>query len=83
VVVVEGILALYDNDLRKRLDLRLYVETDADVRVLRRIERYLTTVKPMHEQFVRPTERDADLVVPEGANETAVALLRGGVEAAV
>jgi len=83
VVVVEGILALYDDDLRKRLDLRLYVETDADVRVLRRIERYLTTVKPMHEQFVRPTKRDADLVVPEGANETAVALLRGGVEAAV
>ena len=98
VVVIEGILALYDDAVRERLDLRLYVETDADVRVLRRIERdvsergrdlagvveqYLTTVKPMHEQFVRPTKRDADLVIPEGANEKAVALLRERIEAAV
>ncbi|QLD91129.1 uridine kinase [Natronomonas salina] len=98
VVVVEGILALYDDAVRERLDLRLYVETDADVRVLRRIERdveergrelegvieqYLTTVKPMHEQFVRPTKRDADLIIPEGANETAVALLRERIEAVV
>ena len=98
VVVVEGILALYDEAVRERFDLRLYVETDADVRVLRRIERdvqergrdlqgvieqYLTTVKPMHEQFVRPTKRDADLVIPEGANEKAVALLRERIEAAV
>ena len=98
VVVVEGILALYDDSVRDRLDLRLYVETDADVRVLRRIERdveergrelegvieqYLTTVKPMHEQFVQPTKRDADLVIPEGANEKAVALLRDRIEATV
>lgn len=98
VVVVEGILALYDDAVRDRLDLRLYVETDADVRVLRRIERdveergrelegvieqYLTTVKPMHEQFVQPTKRDADLVIPEGANEKAVALLRDRIEATV
>ena len=98
VVVIEGILALYDDAVRERLDLRLYVETDADVRVLRRIERdveergrdlagvveqYLTTVKPMHEQFVRPTKRDADLIIPEGANEKAVALLRERIEAAV
>ena len=98
VVVVEGILALYDDAVRDRLDLRLYVETDADVRVLRRIERdveergrdlegvieqYLTTVKPMHEQFVQPTKRDADLIIPEGANEKAVALLRDRIEATV
>jgi uridine kinase len=97
VVVVEGILALYDEAVRDRFDLKLYVETDADVRVLRRIERdveergrdlegvieqYLTTVKPMHEQFVRPTKRDADLIIPEGANEKAVALLRERIEAA-
>ena len=91
VVVIEGILALYDEAVRERLDIRLYVETDADVRVLRRLERdveergrtiesvidqYLSTVKPMHERFVRPTKRNADLVIPEGTNETAVAVLR-------
>ncbi|MEF8915446.1 uridine kinase, partial [Natronomonas sp.] len=94
VVVIEGILALYDQAVRERLDLRLYVETDADVRVLRRIQRdveergrdlsgvidqYLSTVKPMHEQFVRPTKRDAHLVIPEGANEKAVELLRNRI----
>jgi uridine kinase len=95
VVVIEGILALYDDEVRERLDLRLYVETDADVRVLRRIQRdveergrdlsgvidqYLSTVKPMHEQFVRPTKRDAHLVIPEGANEKAVELLRNRID---
>ncbi|QLD86967.1 uridine kinase [Natronomonas halophila] len=94
VVVIEGILALYDDEVRERLDLRLYVETDADVRVLRRIQRdveergrdlsgvidqYLSTVKPMHEQFVRPTKRDAHLIIPEGANEKAVELLRNRI----
>lgn len=94
VIVIEGILALYDDGVRDRLDLRLYVETDADVRVLRRIQRdveergrdlsgvidqYLSTVKPMHEQFVRPTKRDAHLVIPEGANEKAVELLRNRI----
>jgi uridine kinase len=98
VVIVEGILALYEDAIRERLDLRLYVETDADVRVLRRIERdvdergrdlegviaqYLETVKPMHERFVRQTKGDADLVIPEGANETAVDLLRERIRAAV
>ena len=98
VVVIEGILALYDEAVRDRLDLRLYVETDADVRVLRRlrrdveergrslegvVEQYLSTVKPMHERFVRPTKRRADLVIPEGANEKAVSLLRQHVRAAV
>ncbi|WP_336133777.1 uridine kinase [Natronomonas amylolytica] len=95
VVVIEGILALYDDAVRERLDLRLYVETDADVRVLRRIQRdveergrdlsgvidqYLSTVKPMHEQFVRPTKRHAHLVIPEGANEKAVELLRNRID---
>jgi uridine kinase len=91
VVVVEGILALFDDHLKEMLDLRLYVETDADVRILRRIQRdvvdrgrdlegvieqYLTTVKPMHEQFVAPTKKEADLIIPEGANDTAVGVLR-------
>lgn len=91
VVVIEGILTLYDEGVRDRLDLRVYVETDADVRILRRIrrdvvergrdlegviDRYLSTVKPMHEQFVEPTKKDADVVVPEGTNPVAVDLLR-------
>ncbi len=98
VVVLEGILALYDDAVRERLDLQLYVETDADVRVLRRLRRdieergrslegvvdqYLSTVKPMHERFVRPTRRNADLIIPEGANEKAVSVLRERVLSAV
>ncbi|WP_435129308.1 uridine kinase [Halobaculum sp. D14] len=90
VIVVEGILALYDDEINDMLDLRLYVETDADVRILRRIERdvvdrgrdlegvidqYLSTVKPMHEQFIEPTKKHADLIIPEGANSMAVNLL--------
>ncbi|UIO98698.1 uridine kinase [Halobaculum sp. CBA1158] len=90
VIVLEGILALYDEGINDMLDLRLYVETDADVRILRRIERdvvdrgrdlegvidqYLSTVKPMHEQFIEPTKKHADLIIPEGANSMAVNLL--------
>ncbi|GGJ08650.1 uridine kinase [Halobellus salinus] len=98
VVLVEGIFALYDDAVRELCDLRLYVETDADVRILRRIERdvidrgrdlegvidqYLSTVKPMHERFVEPTKKHADLIVPEGANSVAVGLLEERVRAAV
>jgi len=98
VVIVEGIFALYDDVVRDLCDLRLYVETDADVRILRRIERdviergrdlegvieqYLSTVKPMHEQFVEPTKTYADLIVPEGANSVAVNLLEERVRAEV
>lgn len=96
VVVLEGILALYDTDVNEMLDLQVYVETDADVRILRRIERdvvdrgrglegvmeqYLSTVKPMHEQFVEPTKKHADLIIPEGANRVAVNLLEEKVRA--
>jgi uridine kinase len=98
VVILEGILALYDDSINEMMDLRLFVETDADVRILRRIQRdviergrdlesvieqYLSTVKPMHEQFVEPTKRNADLVIPEGANSVAVALLEEKVRAEV
>jgi uridine kinase len=98
VIVVEGILALYDDVVDEMLDLKLYVETDADVRILRRIRRdvvergrdlegvidqYLKTVKPMHERFVRPTKKQADLIIPEGANDTAVDLLRKRVVSVV
>ena len=81
VIVVEGILIFAEPELRERLDIKLFVDTDADVRILRRIVRdvrdrgrdlesivtqYLTTVKPMHEQFVEPSKRKSDLIVPEG-----------------
>jgi uridine kinase len=98
VIILEGILALYDDTVNEMLDLRLYVETDADVRILRRIQRdviergrdlegvidqYLSTVKPMHEQFVEPTKRNADLIIPEGANSVAVSLLEEKIRAEV
>ncbi|WP_129116375.1 uridine kinase [Halegenticoccus tardaugens] len=98
VIVLEGILALYDERINEMLDLRLYVETDADVRILRRIRRdviergrdldgvidqYLSTVKPMHEQFIEPTKKHADLIIPEGANSVAVNLLEEKVQAEV
>lgn len=81
VVIVEGILIFESKLLRDLMDIKIFVDTDADVRILRRILRdvkergrpletvinqYLTTVKPMHEQFVQPTRQYADIVVPEG-----------------
>ena len=83
VVIVEGILIYAVPELRELMDIKLYVDTDADVRILRRIRRdvrdrgrslesvidqYLTTVKPMHEQFVEPSKRYADLIIPEGGH---------------
>ena len=83
VVIVEGILILQDPDLCDLLDIKLFVDTDADVRILRRIlrdvrergrtlesvvDQYLTTVKPMHELFVEPSRKQADLIVPEGGH---------------
>ena len=81
VVIVEGILIFEHKALRNLMDIKIFVDTDADVRILRRILRdvkerdrslesvitqYLTTVKPMHEQFVQPSRQYADIVVPEG-----------------
>ena len=98
VIILEGILALYDEDVNEMMDLCLYVETDADVRILRRIQRdvvdrgrdlegvmdqYLSTVKPMHEQFIEPSKKHADLIIPEGANSVAVNLLEEKVQAEV
>ena len=93
VVIVEGILILQDPRLREMLDIKIFVETDADVRILRRalrdvrdlrralrdvrdrgrtlesvITQYLTTVKPMHEQFVEPSRKYADIIVLEGGH---------------
>ena len=88
IIIVEGILIFADKDLCDLMDLKVFVDTDADVRILRRIKRdvnkrgrtlesvitqYLTTVKPMHEQFVEPSKRYADIIVPEGG-KNAVAM---------
>lgn len=83
VIIVEGILIFQNKDLRDLMDIKIFVDTDADVRILRRITRdvkergrsldsvvsqYLTTVKPMHEQFVEPSKRSADIIVLEGGH---------------
>ena len=83
VVLVEGILLFHDPTLRRMLDIKIFVETDADVRILRRalrdvrdrgrtlesvINQYLSTVKPMHEQFVEPSRKYADIIVLEGGH---------------
>lgn len=88
VIIVEGILIFENRALRELMDIKIFVDTDADVRILRRILRdvkergrsldsvisqYLTTVKPMHEQFVEPSKRQADVIVLEGGRN-AVAL---------
>mgnify|MGYP002773224576 CR=1 FL=1 len=88
VIVLEGILIFAEPELCNLMDIKVFVDTDADVRILRRITRdvkergrsldsvitqYLTTVKPMHEQFVEPSKRRADIIIPEGG-ENAVAL---------
>lgn len=88
VVVVEGILVLADQDLRSRLDLKIYVDTDPDLRLARRLRRdidergrslpsvldqYFESVRPMHLEFVEPSKRYADIIIPEGYNPRAVA----------
>ena len=91
VILVEGILILENAELCGAMDIKVFVDTDADVRILRRIVRdvrdrgrslesvvnqYLTTVKPMHELYVEPSRKRADIIVPEGGhNEVAMALL--------
>jgi uridine kinase len=93
LVVVEGILVLADERLRARLDAKIYVDTDADIRLMRRVRRdlehrgrtfaqirkqYYETVRPMHLAFVEPSKRFADIIVPEGGqNRVALELLLG------
>lgn len=91
VIIVEGILVLEDKRLRDLMDIKVYVDTDDDVRIIRRIKRdveergrtldsiidqYLTSVKPMYHQFIEPTKRYADIIIPEGGeNQVAIDLL--------
>ena len=91
VIILEGILILDDERLRDLMDIKVYVDADDDIRILRRIQRdmqergrslesiisqYLKTVKPMYHQFIEPTKRYADIIVPEGGeNQVAIDLL--------
>lgn len=91
VIILEGILILDDERLRDLMDIKVYVDTDDDIRIIRRIKRdmaergrtldsvinqYLATVKPMYHQFVGPTKRYADIIVPEGGeNRVAIDIL--------
>ena len=97
VIIMEGILILAEKELRELMDIKIFVDTDDDIRVLRRIKRdtvergrslddiinqYQSTVKPMYHEFVEPTKRYADLIVPEGGqNKVAIDLLVTKVQA--
>ena len=97
VIIVEGILIFADEQLRKLMDVKIFVDTDADIRILRRLRRdvnkrgrsiesvidqYQTTVKPMHEKYVEPSKKYADIVVPEGGrNQVALAMIEGTIRA--
>lgn len=99
VIVVEGILLFVDQALRECFDAKIYVDTDADIRILRRIERdlerrgrtfeqvrdqYFATVRPMHLQFVEPSKRWADVIIPEGGhNRVALDMIVSKLEALV
>ena len=88
IIIVEGIMILEDEKLRDLLDIKIYVDTEDDLRILRRIQRdinergrtvdsvidqYLTTVKPAHDQFIEPYKKYADIIIPEGGqNEVAI-----------
>jgi uridine kinase len=91
VVILEGILVLEDERLRNLMDIKLFVDTDADIRIIRRmsrdikergrtldsvIEQYTNVVRPMHNQFIEPTKRYADVIIPEGGqNHVAIDLM--------
>jgi uridine kinase len=93
VVIVEGILVFVEAPVREQLDIKIFVDTDADIRLMRRIRRdleqrgrtfqsvrdqYYATVRPMHLEFVEPSKRHADLVIPEGGdNRVAIELILG------
>lgn len=96
IIIIEGILIFADERLRAFLDEKVFVDTDADVRIIRRIMRdvnergrslesittqYLTTVKPMHEKYVEPSKKYADVVIPEGGeNKVALEMLSSRLE---
>lgn len=96
VIIVEGILIFENQELCNQMDIRIYVDTDADLRIIRRIQRdvmerarslesvinqYINTVKPMHEQFVEPSKRHANVIVPEGGyNQAAMEMIQNHIK---
>ncbi|ACA45777.1 uridine kinase [Clostridium botulinum] len=96
IIIVEGILVLQDPKVRELLDIKIYVDTDADVRIIRRllrdinergrtvdsvINQYLTVVRPMHMQFIEPSKRYADIIIPEGGhNRVAVDMMVANIK---
>lgn len=98
IIVIEGLFALFDAELRKMMSLKIYVDTAADVRFIRRLQRdmaergrsadsvinqYLETVRPMHKQFIEPTKRYADVILPHGANGAAIDIIATKVRSLV
>ncbi|EPY2305549.1 uridine kinase [Clostridium botulinum] len=96
IIIVEGILVLQDPKIRELLDIKIYVDTDADVRIIRRllrdinergrtvdsvINQYLTIVRPMHMQFIEPSKRYADIIIPEGGhNRVAIDMMVANIK---
>jgi uridine kinase len=96
VIIVEGILVFVNSNMRGLMDLKIFVDTDADIRFIRRLDRdvhergrtlesviaqYTTTVRPMHLQFVEPSKRYADIIIPEGGfNDVGIDLITGKVK---
>ena len=96
VIIVEGILVFVDAQMRRLMDLKIFVDCDADIRFIRRLDRdvhergrsvesiisqYTTTVRPMHLQFVEPSKRYADVIIPEGGyNEVGIGLITGKIQ---
>ncbi|TDM04412.1 uridine kinase [Macrococcus carouselicus] len=99
VIIVEGIFALENDALRDLMDVKIFVDTDADLRILRRmmrdieergrtvesvIDQYLTVVRPMHNQFIEPTKKYADIIIPEGgSNEVAIDIMTTKIQSLI
>jgi uridine kinase len=96
IIILEGILILQEKSIRDLLDIKIYVDTDADVRIIRRLQRdinergrtvesvinqYMNVVRPMHMQFIEPTKRYADIIIPEGGhNRVAIDLMVANIK---
>jgi uridine kinase len=98
VILIEGFYSLYDAAIRDLMSLKIFVDTDADVRFIRRLQRdiaqrgrsmqsvidqYMATVRPMHNQFIEPTKRFADVILPHGCNDPAVDMITARIESLI
>lgn len=98
IIVIEGLFALLDAEMRKYMSLRIFVDTADDIRFIRRLQRdiiergrttesvikqYLESVRPMHRQFIEPSKRNAHIIIPHGANKAALEMIVARVRAAI